>query len=295
MTAHQPFATRTAVLIGSAVAAVAALVGIGATMAAPAGAQQAATGRSCAPGEGVTVVVDFDGLGGIRVGCAVGAQSSGFAALAAAGFGADNGGQAGIVCQIDGQPAQGYPYCWTEGGYWAYWKKARGGSWSYSGVGAAGGAVGVDMVEGWSWAADFDNQPPRADENSVPSSTSTTSTSSTSSTTSTTRPGATTSTTPTPSSTEPPVSTSTPGSTSLPGTTATSPTTPTTAPTSSVPGGSGASGSGGASGSSAAQPTSTALARTGSDPSRFVAVGLLLLLAGASAVATGRRLALRAR
>ena len=158
-------------------------------------AADTASGVSCAPGEGVTMVVDFNGLpGGIQVSCAEGVQDNGFAALANAGFGAgSDSGPAGTVCTINGQPSQGYPYCWLTGGYWSYWRKDRGGAWAFSPVGASAGPIPVDTVLGWSWAQDFASGPPRADEDSVPPATTTTTSTVT---TSTTAPTSSTSTVP---------------------------------------------------------------------------------------------------
>lgn len=161
---------RSARPLGLAVA-LALLAGAFAALASPAfvAAQTAPTitGRSCAAGEGVTVVVDAQQLGaGVEVGCAPGQQADGFAALAAAGFGVneDPGALGGTVCQIDRLPAAGYPTCWNDG-FWASWKSDGTQPWSYADVGPASGPLAAGRVEAWSWTspipADYSGTLPR--------------------------------------------------------------------------------------------------------------------------------------
>lgn len=119
----------------------------------------------CASNEGVTVVVDFVTLADrVFVRCALGAQPSGYAALTAVGLTFDAGRFPGGICQIDGLPTQGYPYCWTTGGYWSYWKApVAGAPWTYSGTGPTVDALNGGAVEGWRFApfAAGTAQPPR--------------------------------------------------------------------------------------------------------------------------------------
>lgn len=109
----------------------------------------------CVGSEGVSVVVDFAPLQDrIVQRCALGPQASGYSALSAVGLTHDAGPIAGGVCQIDGLPTQGYPYCWTTGGYWSYWKAPSvGAPWAYSPTGAAVSAPAPGSVEGWHFAA----------------------------------------------------------------------------------------------------------------------------------------------
>ena len=120
--------------------------------ATPAG-QTFKEGR-CAGTEGVTVVVDFAPLvDRVTVRCALGPQASGYAALTAIGLPYDAGRFPGGICQIDGLPTQGYPYCWTTGGYWSYWKAGSAGApWVYSGTGPTVEAPAPGAVEGWHFA-----------------------------------------------------------------------------------------------------------------------------------------------
>ena len=123
------------------------------TPTAPTPGQTFKDGR-CAGTEGVTVVVDFAPLADRVVArCALGVQANGYAALTAIGLGYDAGRFPGGICQIDGLPTQGYPYCWTTGGYWSYWKApAAGSAWTYSGTGPTVDALTPGSVEGWHFA-----------------------------------------------------------------------------------------------------------------------------------------------
>ncbi len=254
-------------------------------------ADGAITGGSCAPGVGVTVVVDFTSLpGGVVVGCAPGQQASGFAALTAAGFTTGFEGGPGMACTINGQPAEGYPYCWTTGGYWSYWKKARGGSWGFSPTGGAAGPIPVDAIEGWSWAGGFKSTAPGADEVTAPPTTTTTTT-----TTTTVPQGTVTgSTVPSTTTSTPGPETSAPGSsvpgTSVPGTTgpgSTDPQSTTTVGTGSTqPGGRPPSAGGVSGGSTGGRP----LPRTGSDTQTSTALAVAAVAAGGAALAMATRL-----
>lgn len=112
------------------------------------------SGTACPDASGVTVVVDYQGLGGdVAVGCADGAQTNGFAALTGAGFtfNEDPGAPSGSLCQISRKPAEGYPYCWYEG-YWSYWRSNGTAEWGFASTGPAGGGpLAAGTVEGWSW------------------------------------------------------------------------------------------------------------------------------------------------
>lgn len=111
---------------------------------------------ACSGSSGVTVVVDYGSLGGIQVGCAAGDPGSGLSALHSAGFGTTGTQKDGpaFVCRINGAPASD-PCVLTppSNAYWAYWHASRGGSWSYSTLGAAGYDPRAGSVEGWSYGA----------------------------------------------------------------------------------------------------------------------------------------------
>ncbi|ANZ35791.1 hypothetical protein BBK82_06520 [Lentzea guizhouensis] len=108
--------------------------------------------------DGVTVVVDFRGLGGgVQQGCAPGSPASGVAALSAAGFGyAYATRQQGFVCRINGKPGNDVDKCVTTSpatAYWSYWHAPAGGSWAYSNQGAASRVPPRGSVEGWAFGA----------------------------------------------------------------------------------------------------------------------------------------------
>lgn len=151
-TTHPNRTRGVAVALALATAATVLVLG-----AAPSGAQAATpppvTGTSCPDASGVTVVVDYQGLGGdVVVGCAEGAQTNGFTALAGAGFtyNEDPGAPSGALCQISRKPAEGYPYCWYEG-YWSYWRSNGTDEWGFATTGPNGGPLAAGAVEGWSW------------------------------------------------------------------------------------------------------------------------------------------------
>jgi hypothetical protein len=120
------------------------------------------TAGACPTNSGVTVVVDVATPGAPPVvRCALGAQSSGLVALANAGFTAV--GEPGVapVCQIDGFPAEGFPFCWLTGGYWSYWAApSRGAAWQFATTGPGAGPVPQGSVQGWAWAPGFTSDGP---------------------------------------------------------------------------------------------------------------------------------------
>jgi hypothetical protein len=128
--------------LATALAGVALVAG-----AAPAaGARAAGQGEPCAPGTGVTVVVDFGPLGGgTRVACAAEVSGSGTAAVTAAGF--DLAGvvsQPGFVCRVEGRPGPEAEDCRRtppESAYWGLFvADAAGAPWTYA-------TVGIDSLE----------------------------------------------------------------------------------------------------------------------------------------------------
>lgn len=117
----------------------------------------------CPGSSGVTVVVDTAVASAAPVvRCALGAQPSGIVALANAGFAAVAEPGVAPVCQIDGHPAQGFPYCWYTGGYWSYWvAPTRGAPWQFATTGPGAGPVAQGSVQGWAWAPGFVSDGPR--------------------------------------------------------------------------------------------------------------------------------------
>lgn len=115
------------------------------------------TDGACPTASGVTVVVDFTAFGGATiVRCAAGSPSTGLAALAGAGLSVEQVlSVPGFVCRIDGRPGPNEESCATTPpatAAWSYWIAPRGGTWSYSQVGAGYRTPSQGSVEGWSFA-----------------------------------------------------------------------------------------------------------------------------------------------
>ena len=148
------------------VAALAAAALAGACTPAPGpGSTPTYTEGICPTSSGVTVVVDFAPLfDQIIVRCALGPQASGFDALEAIGININaNAPDAvpGSVCTLNGLPIEGYPYCWTEGGYWSSWLAAStAGTWDYA-PGGPGDPIAEGTAYGWAWAPGFVSDGPR--------------------------------------------------------------------------------------------------------------------------------------
>ena len=152
------------------VAAVLVLVATGAVgPASPVARAQSWYDGPCLDHTGVTVVVDFQELGGgVNVRCAPGPVRSGLGALDAAGV--SWGGTlrfADFVCRIAGQPGAASEPCGNTPpatAYWGYWLAPRGGNWCYSILGPANRTPPAGTVEGWSFALNrtgADLPPPR--------------------------------------------------------------------------------------------------------------------------------------
>ncbi|TDE95958.1 hypothetical protein EXU48_06830 [Occultella glacieicola] len=99
--------------------------------------------------EGVTVVVDFTGLGGeVEIGCAEGDPASGREALELAGFAPVNS-SSGLLCTIDSQPDPCPGPDEFDGNFWSYWSAEPGAEWVSYQVGADGSDPAVGSFEGW--------------------------------------------------------------------------------------------------------------------------------------------------
>ncbi|MBT8225541.1 MAG: hypothetical protein KJO75_08600 [Dactylosporangium sp.] len=129
-------------------------------VAAPAAAIDTSKGSSgyCPDGTGVTVVIDFQGLGGgTIIRCAPGDQSTGLTALKSAGVqiaGTIRWGE-GFICRIEGKPTVAAERCVDTpptSAYWSYWHAPNGGSWTYSDKGVANRKPPQGSFEGWSFS-----------------------------------------------------------------------------------------------------------------------------------------------
>jgi hypothetical protein len=126
----------------------------------------------CPDGDGVTVVIDFQELGGdMIVRCAVGDQETGHAALKNAGIeiaGTNRWGEA-FICRIEGRPGPESEPCIDTppaSAYWSYWHAPNGGAWTYSQWGVMNRKPPLGSFEGWSFSmnrTEDTNPPPRMD------------------------------------------------------------------------------------------------------------------------------------
>jgi hypothetical protein len=143
-----------------AAAGILAVAGLG-VAPAPAAAWTAGV---CPTSSGVTVVVDFTAFGaGVVTRCAPGAHDTGLDVLTAAGLAVAYAGP-GFVCRIDGLPGPDREACAATPpatAHWTYWHAQRGGSWTYSPVGASAWQPAQGSVEGWAFVdGPGENQPP---------------------------------------------------------------------------------------------------------------------------------------
>ncbi len=115
------------------------------------------TEGACPTADGVTVVVDFQELGGgVYVRCAPGASSTGFEALQRAGIDYRTTIRfPGFLCRIADKPSSDHCIdASPASAYWSYWLAPRGGQWCYSNWGAGNRNPPEGSVEGWSFSLD---------------------------------------------------------------------------------------------------------------------------------------------
>ena len=158
--------------VRNALAALALAAGLTAGWAAPASAIDPNKGTPgfCPDATGVTVVIDFQELGGTTiVRCAPGDQSTGLTALKNAGIqitGTNRWGEA-FICRIEGKPGAADEPCIDTppaSAYWSYWHSPNGGSWTYSQWGVMNRKPPQGSFEGWSFSKNktsTTNPPPR--------------------------------------------------------------------------------------------------------------------------------------
>jgi hypothetical protein len=118
--------------------------------------------QECTDGQGVTIVVDFQELGGgVNVRCAPQPIRTGFDVFRNAQVSYEQ--YRGFICRIAGLPENGpcdhYP---PADAYWVYWTAEPGGQWTYSSLGAGSRTPPPGSLDGWSFAKNRDssNRPP---------------------------------------------------------------------------------------------------------------------------------------
>lgn len=139
-----------------------ALVAAGSVIGPGSPAAAAGSAGYCPDASGVTVVVDFNELGGgTVVRCAPGSQATGLAALKSAGFqitGTMRWGE-GFICRIEGRPSADAEKCVDTppgSAYWSYWHAPNGGSWTYSNKGVLNRTPPAGSFDGWSFSLNRD-------------------------------------------------------------------------------------------------------------------------------------------
>lgn len=149
---------RTARSVRAARLLTAVIVTAGSTLAPADPATAAGRAGYCPDGNGVTVIVDFQELGGSTIiRCAVGDQATGHAALKNAGIsitGTVRWGES-FICRIEGRPTAAEEPCIDTppaSAYWSYWHASDGGTWTYSQRGVTARKPPLGSFEGWSFA-----------------------------------------------------------------------------------------------------------------------------------------------
>ncbi|WP_406639511.1 hypothetical protein [Amycolatopsis sp. WGS_07] len=144
--------------------------GLGGASSASATTPGKGTAGYCQDDNGVTVVVDFQGLGGeTLIRCAPGKQENGVTALQNAGFDLAGTGKYGlaVMCKIEGKPAdQACTDMPPEKASWSFWTATNGGKWASAQVGAQSWKPPAGAFEGWSFAigkAYAEYPPPRTE------------------------------------------------------------------------------------------------------------------------------------
>ncbi|MFD0559770.1 hypothetical protein FB566_0421 [Stackebrandtia endophytica] len=171
MTRRQPFLNRiTRSLTVLVMAAGLLLAGLGESAPAQAIDQSKGTPGYCPDATGVTVIIDFQELGGdVIIRCAPGDQATGLTALKNAGIeitGTNRWGEA-FICRIEGKPGADTEPCIDTPpatAYWSYWHASNGGEWTYSQWGVMNRKPPPGSFEGWSFSKDkteTTNPPPR--------------------------------------------------------------------------------------------------------------------------------------
>lgn len=137
--------------------ALVAVVAPAGALTAPASEASSWSEGACPDDRGVTVVVDFQALGGSTiVRCAHGSHRDGLSAVEGAGIqvtGTNRYGKA-FVCRLQGKPGPESESCVDTppaSAYWSYWHAPAGGQWTYSDFGITNRTPPEGSFEGWSF------------------------------------------------------------------------------------------------------------------------------------------------
>lgn len=132
-----------------------------------------AASGACKDNTAVTVVVDFNGLGGgVDVDCVAGGQAATDQFRSAGHTVEMVTSQPGMVCRIDGAPTDQPSNCHNSpptNAYWSlWWADGKGGDWVYSSLGATSLKVPTGAYVAFSWNTGGDEDEPSYDPVPLP-------------------------------------------------------------------------------------------------------------------------------
>jgi hypothetical protein len=132
--------------------------------------------QACSDGQGITLVVDFQSLGGgVNVRCAAQPVSNGYDAFRRTNVSYETVSGKDFVCRIAAMPedanCSGYP---PGNYYWSYWWAKPGEQWQYATKGAGAHKPSPGAYEGWSFVNSDTASPPRYPPPPAPTTTTTT-------------------------------------------------------------------------------------------------------------------------
>jgi hypothetical protein len=154
------------------VGAVAAMV-----VVAPFASRADDANQACSDGQGVTIVVDFQALGGgVNVRCAAQPINNGFDVFRHANVSYETVTNSDFVCKIAAKPENADCSHTPPGNaYWSYWYARPGEEWHYSTYGPGSRKPPPGSYDGWSFSSG-DKAPPRYGSPPAPATTTTTTT-----------------------------------------------------------------------------------------------------------------------
>jgi hypothetical protein len=155
---------------------VAAAVAIAAVLVAvPFASRAEDANQACDDGQGVTLVVDFQSLGGgVNLRCAAQPIGNGYEVFRHANVSYETVSGKDFVCRIAGAPEDANCANYPPGDYyWSYWWAKPGQDWQYASKGAGAHKPSPGAYEGWSFVSSDTASPPRYPVPPAPTTTTT--------------------------------------------------------------------------------------------------------------------------
>jgi hypothetical protein len=145
---------------------------------APLASRAEDTNQACTDGQGVTLVVDFQSLGGgVNVRCGAQPIGNGYEVFRHANVSYETVSGKDFICRIAGAPDDANCSNYPPGDYyWSYWWAKPGQDWQYSTKGAGAHKPSPGAYEGWSFVSSDTASPPRYPVPPAPTTTTTTAT-----------------------------------------------------------------------------------------------------------------------